>query len=178
VIGFLRFAGILNAAVWLGAAFFYAFAAGPGINSDAMEATLGSRNFPYYSVAILQVISERYFQLQLACSVIAVCHLVSEWLYLGKVVQTFWRTLLGGLVAATLVSGVWLQPEMKRWHHAAFQPRASVGAKEIAGHRFRTWQSVSEVVNLLVVSGLGVYLWRVANPADPTRFVSPAKFRS
>jgi len=28
----------------------------------------------------------------------------------------------------------------------------------------------------LVVGGLALYLWRAANPPDPTRFVSASKF--
>jgi len=48
--------------------------------------------------------------------------------------------------------------------------------REAANRSFRAWHGVSQVVNLLVVTGLAVYLWRAANPSDPTRFVSAFKF--
>ena len=33
-------------------------------------------------------------------------------------------------------------------------------------------------VNLVLVIGIGVYLWRVANPSDPTRVVTSINFSS
>jgi hypothetical protein len=36
---------------------------------------------------------------------------------------------------------------------------------------------VSTTLEVVLVGGLLVYLWRVANPPDPTRFVSASKFR-
>jgi hypothetical protein len=48
----------------------------------------------------------------------------------------------------------------------------------MAVRKFRTWQNASKMVNLCMVGGVAVYLLRVANPADPTRFVSTTKFRS
>ena len=42
----------------------------------------------------------------------------------------------------------------------------------------RSVLKASKALNLLVLAGLAVYVWRVGSPSDPTRFVSAAKFRS
>lgn len=178
VIGFLRFVGILNAAVWFGAAVFFTLGAGPATLSEQMKDLLGPKNYPYYSVAVGQIIAARYFHLELACSVVAVLHVTAEWLYLGKVPQKVWRGLLVGLVAANLVGGVWLQPRLKALHHIRYSMAAQPERRQAANSSFRTWQSVNDVFNVALVGGLALYLWRVANPSDPARFVSAVKFRS
>jgi hypothetical protein len=178
VIGFLRFVGLLNAAVWFGAAVFHAFIAGPAFASPEMRELLTAANYPFFSVAIAQIVAARYFQLQLVCSFLALFHLLAEWLYLGKVPQRFWQGLLLGLVAANLAGGFLLQPKLKNWHHLAFGLHTPAETQKSAARTFRTWQSTAEMVNFLMAGGLGVYLWRLANPPDPTRFVSASKFRT
>jgi hypothetical protein len=177
VIGFLRFVGLLNAAVWFGAAVFHAFIAGPAFASRDMAGLLTARNFPFFSVAIAQILADRYFQLQLVCSLLAVFHLLAEWLYLGKVAQRFWRGLLFTLVVANLAGGFLLQPKLKNWHYLVFAPNTPAETQKTAVRSFRAWQSAAKVVNFLMVGGLGVYLWRMANPPDATRFASTGKFR-
>ena len=61
MIGFLRFVGLLNAADGFGAAVFYAFIAGPAFASPEMGGLLTPANFPFYSVAIAQIVASRYF---------------------------------------------------------------------------------------------------------------------
>jgi len=56
VIGFLRIVGILNAAVWFGAAVFFTFGAGFAPFSAEMKRLLGSNNYPYFSGAIAQIL--------------------------------------------------------------------------------------------------------------------------
>src|ERR1039457_449261 len=72
VIGFLRFVGILNAAVWFGGAVFFTFWSGRAPFSPEMKALLGPQNYPYFSGAIAQILIARYFNLQFTCSIIAV----------------------------------------------------------------------------------------------------------
>jgi hypothetical protein len=59
---------------------------------------------------------------------------------------------------------------------------ARLDQREAAGHSFRVGRVFSTGLNLLLLGGLGVYLWRVANPPDEMRFVGatnlPGKFRS
>jgi hypothetical protein len=176
VIGFLRFVGILNAAVWFGSAIFFTFSAGTAPFSPEMQRLLGANNYPYFSGAIAQIFIARYFHVHLACAIIAVVHLLAEALYLGKSLRRFQAYLLVGLCAAVLLGGFWLQPKLKALHAVKYGLNTRPAAREIATRAFRTWHGVSQVINLLTVAGLTVYLWRVANPSDPTRFVSATKF--
>jgi hypothetical protein len=177
VIAFLRFVGLLNAAVWFGAAVFNALIAGPAFASREMAGLLTATNFPFYSVAIAQIVASRYFQLQLVCSLLALFHLLAEWLYLGKVPHRLWRGLLLALVALSLAGGFVVQPKLKHSHHLAFGLKTPPETRKSAARTFRAWQSTAEMLNFLMAGGLGVYLWRMANPPDPTRFVSTSKFR-
>jgi hypothetical protein len=178
VIGFLRFVGLLNAAVWFGAALYQTFIAGPAFASREMADLLTGRNFPFFSVAIAQIVASRYFYLQLVCGFLALFHVLAEWLYLGKVPQRFWLGLLFTIVALNLAGGFLLQPKLKDWHRLAFAPNTPAETRKSAARAFRAWQGTAEVVNFLVAGGLGVYLWRMANPADTNRFARATKFRS
>jgi hypothetical protein len=176
VIGFLRFVGILNAAVWFGAAVFFSFGAGLVPFSPEMKALLGPKNAPYFSGAIAQLLIARYFQCQIACAAVAALHLLAEWLYLAKSPQKLQVALLILLSAVALAGGYWLQPKMKTLHAIKYGLNTRPETREAADHTFRAWHGISQVVNLLAVGGLAAYLWRATNPPDPTRFVSAAKF--
>ena len=176
MIGFLRFVGILNAAVWFGTAIFFTFGAGLAPFSQEMKSLLGPNNYPYFSGAIAQILIARYFHFQLACGMVAVLHLLAEWLYLGKYPQKLQVGLLIGLASAALIGGYWLQPKLKALHATKYGLNTRPEIREAAARSFRAWHGVSQVVNLLMVGGLAVYLWRAANPSDPTRFVSAVKF--
>jgi hypothetical protein len=177
VIGFLRFVGVFNAAVWFGAAVSYALVVSPALASPQLAALLTAGNFPFFSVAIAQLVAARYFQLQLACGFLALFHLLGEWLYLGKVQERVWRGLLCSLVALTLASGFFLEPRLEALHQRAFAVNRPPQTRASAASAFRAWQRTAEVVNFLLAGGLGVYLWRMANPPDPTRVLSAGKFR-
>jgi hypothetical protein len=176
VIGILRFVGVLNAAVWFGASVFFTFGAGPAVFSSEMKSLLGQNNFPYFSGAIAQVLIARYFHLQLVCGAVAVVHLLAEWLYLGKHPQKLQSGLLIGLCFAALIGGYWFQPKLKALHAIKYGVNTRPEVRERVARSFKTWHAVSQVINLLVVAGLAAYLWRTANPSDPTRFVSSMKF--
>ena len=176
MIGFLRFVGILNAAVWFGGAVFFTFGAGFAPFSQEMKTLLGPNNYPYFSGAIAQILIARHFHFQLACGSIAVLHLLAEWLYLGKYPRKLQVGLLIGLCAAALAGGYWLQPKLKALHATKYGTSTRPEIREAANRSFRAWHGVSQVVNLLLVGGLAAYLWRAANPSDPTRFVSALKF--
>jgi hypothetical protein len=168
--------GILNAAVWFGAAISFTFGTGLVPFSQEMKSLLGQANYPYFSGAIAQLFIARYFCFQIGCAMVAMLHLLAEWLYLGKYPQKLQVGLLIGLAAALLIGGYWLQPKMKALHATKYGLNSRPEIRETAAHSFRTWHGVSQVINLLMVGGLTVYLWRATNPSDPTRFVSAAKF--
>lgn len=176
MIGFLRFVGILNAAVWFGTAIFFSFGVGLAPFSQEMKNLLGQANYPYFSGAIAQILIARYFNFQVGCAAVAALHLFAEWLYLGKRPHKFHAGLLVGLCCFAFLGGCWLQPKMKALHATKYAVNTRPEIRQAAGRSFRIWHGVSEVINLFVVGGLAVYLWRSANPSDPTRFVSAAKF--
>jgi hypothetical protein len=178
VIGFLRFVGILNAAVWFGAAVYFTFSSGRAPFSPEMKALLGANNYPYFSGAIAQIMIARYFRLQVLCALIAWLHLVAEWLYLGRSPQKLRLGLLLGLCLAVFAGSYWLQPKLKALHAVKYGLHQRPEVRESAGRSFRAWHGVSAGVNLLLVGGLAAYLWRVTNSSDETRFVSAVKFRS
>ncbi len=178
MIGTLRFVGILNAAVWLGAAIFFTFGIAPAIFSQEMQGLLEPKNYPYFSGAIAQIFIAHYFRLQLVCSIAALLHSVVEWLYLGKAPQKLWIGLLIGLFSVNLAGGCWLQPKLKRLHTTKYASNIRPEERRAAGETFRTWHGMAQVLNLLITGSVAVYLWRVANPPDPTRFLSATKFRS
>lgn len=161
--------------MWFGAAVFYLFSAGPATTSREMQELIGAKNFEYFSVAIGQIVTARFFGLYAVCSVMALVYLVAEWLYLGKYARRGWLGLVAGLGLLGLVQGSWLQPRLKQLHRIQWtRPQQ----REAAVRAYHAWQVVSSGTNLIMVIGLGVYLWRVANPPDSTRFVSTTKFRS
>ncbi len=168
---------MLNAAVWLGAAIFHTLVAGPAVFSQDMQNLLGATGFPYYSVAISQILMARYFHLQVVCAVIALLHLAAEWLYLGRPAPKFWLGLLVGLFALSLAGSFWLGPRLDRLHRTQYVASLKPEDRAAAAKSFRVWHGVFEGINVLIIGGLAVYLWRVANPTDLPRFVSAVKFR-
>ena len=175
--GFLRFVGILNAAVWLGAAVAFSFAALPAMFSQEMNGLL-QQNYPYFSGAIAQLLVARYFSLQLICGALALLHLLVERMYLGKSLRKIWYGLVLALFAAALAGNYWLQPKMKELHRTKYAVNLRPEARDAAARSFRAWHGASQAVNLLMLSGLIAYLWRVSNASDEPRFVSTVKFRS
>jgi hypothetical protein len=167
----------MNAAVWLGAAVFFTVGAAPAIFSREMQALLQPQYFPFYSGAIAQIILARYFHLHLACSIVAVLHFVGEYLYLGRPVQKFSVGLLIGLLTLSVLGGSWLQPKLKELHSIRYNAKTTPAERESATKSFRVWHGLSQLINLVMIGGLVVYVWRVANPSETTRFVGVPKFR-
>jgi hypothetical protein len=178
VIGFLRFFGLLNTAVWLGGAIFFTLGAGPAVFSPDVQTLLGPNNYPYFSGKIAQIFIRCYFEMQLICGGIALVHLVVERLYLGKTFQQLWLGLVLGLFSLSLLGAYWLQPKMNQLHRIKYEVTSSPAARQAAIESFRAWHGASQIANLLMICGLAVYFWHLANPPDPTRFVSTSKFRS
>ena len=170
--------GILNAAVWLGGGIFFTLGTAPAIFSRDMQTLLGQNYYPYFSGAIAQVLIARYFKLQLICAIVALLHFMAEWLYLGKSAQKLWLGLVISLFSLGIIGGFWLQPRLKELHTVRYAVNTPPEKREAAQQSFRTLHSVAQAINLLMLCGLGVYFWHVANPPDPTRFVSTATFRS
>jgi hypothetical protein len=177
VISCLRFIGLLNAAIWLGAAVFFTLGAQFACISPKMEALLKAGNFPFYSVAIEQIIMARYFIFLYLTAAIALLHLLAEWLYMGRPTRKFSLVLLAGLLALVLIGGVWVEPRLKKLHATRYAANMQPDQREAAAKSFRLWQAGSQVIDLAMIAGLVVYVWRIANPSDAPRFISSIKFR-
>jgi uncharacterized protein DUF4149 len=177
VIGCLRLIGILNAAIWLGAAMFATFGASPGTASHEMRALFGPSDSPYVSGAVGLIVMARFFRWQLACGLIALAHLVVEGLYLGKGLRRFRLGLLLVLFWLSLMGGLWLQPKLQKLHLIEHGAGVAPARREAAQSAFRAWHALAQTLNILSIAGLAVYVWRVANPPDAARFVSSVKFR-
>ena len=178
----IRFIGIMNAAIWLGAAVSFTFAAAPAFFSGEINA-LGLH--PFWHGAMAQLVIARYFYLQYICGVIALAHLLAEWVYLGRALQRLTLGLLLGLLCLGFTGGLWLQPKLKKLHlikysmSEQYKPITIPAADRVqAARSFGLWHGVSRVVDLVAMGGLVVYFWRVTHPTDNLRFVSSNKFRS
>jgi len=177
MIAFLRFVGIANAAVWLGAAVFFTVCAGPAVVSSDMQALLGPKYFPYFSGAVGQIVLARYFHFHLACATIALLHLLAERIYLGRAAHRLWLGLLAALFGFSLLGSVWLGPKLARLHRGQHVLNAAPAQREAAAKSYRLWHGVFQAVNVLMIGGVAVCLWRVANPPDELCFVGSTKFR-
>ena len=178
VIGFLRFMGMLNAAVWLGAAAFCTLGILPVVNSQGMMSLLGQTYFPYLSVAISRAIIARLFYWQIFFAAIAWLHLVLEWLYLGRTPRRVWVALLTALFSLSLAGGLWLNPKLNQFHRTQHAVNVRPQDRELAGKGFRFWDGVFQAVNVLLIAGVTAYFWRLTTTEDAPRFVAPVKFRS
>jgi hypothetical protein len=188
----IRFIGVLNAAIWLGSAVFFTCAAAPAFFSTDAKA-LGISTF--YTGSMAQLVLARYFYVQHICGLIAVAHLLAEWVYLGRALQRFTFSLLVVLLCLGFAGGLWLQPKLKRLNLVRYSMSETLNARDgsrqaqpvtipveeraAAEKAFRSWHPVSIFFNVVVLAGLVFYFWRVTHPPDDLRFVSTStKFRS
>jgi uncharacterized protein DUF4149 len=178
VIVFLRFIGVINAAVWLGGAVFFTFSVGTAFFSPEMAAVLGvgEDRFRYFAGGIAQVVLKRYYYFHIACAVVAWVHLLAEWLYLGRPSRKLSFALLAVLFLLTVVGGNGLQPKLQRLREVRYLS-AVPAERDEATRSFALWHRVSLGLNFLMIGGLIVYIWRVANPSDNARYISSVKFR-
>ena len=169
--GFLRFVGIVNAAIWFGSALFFAAVILPAVFSQDMHKVLGltidSPYYSYYPGGVALVLFRRFFALQYICAVIALLHLFAENLYLSRRLPRLGTALIIGVFVLALLGGLWLQPRMENFRQTMYLG-ATPDQKEHARHAFGVWHGISECVNLLVLGCLLGHLLRVTRPRNPT----------
>lgn len=179
----LRFVGIMNAAIWLGGAFFFTFVSGQVPFSPEMKGLLeklGPANASfsaYLGGAIAQIGISRYFTFQLVCGFVALAHLAAEWLYQERRGRKFVLWLLVAMMGLTLVGGYGLQPKLKRLHAIKHAPNYPPVQKDAAARSFGLWHGVSMTLNLFMLGGLMIYTLHMNRPPETARFVRPVKFR-
>lgn len=143
-----------------------------------MQQLLEAKFYPFYSGAIAQIVISRYFRLEIICGVIAILHLLAEQFYFGRAPQKRWLSLLMGLLALSLLGSFWLQPKLKGLHTTKYAVNAPAATREAANNSFKMWHGISQATNLLMLVGLGLYVVRVGNTGESTRFIGTGKFRS
>jgi hypothetical protein len=180
VIVLLRLVGILNAAVWFGAAVFFGFGVLPAVFSDQISRpeALG----PIWPGVIAMMLFKRYFVLQYFCSIIALVHMFAEWLYLGKPLNRLTAGILTSLFILAFAGGLWLEPRMKLLHEVKYGYGRGATTTEVqrtqAGKSFGALHGISRTLDILALCGLAVYVWRVSSPPNGPRFTPANKFRS
>jgi hypothetical protein len=179
VIGLLRLVGIMNAAVWFGAAIFLTFFAAPTLFSPVLKKDLGE----VWPGVIAAMLLERYFVIQYFCSIIALVHAFTEWIYLGKPLHKPTMIVLTTITLFVFAGGLWLEPKMKALHEVKYGygrhgVNTPVEQREQAGKSFSTLHGFSSTLNLIAVFGIAFYVWRLAAPPNGPRFVPTSKFRS
>lgn len=166
----------MNAAVWLGTTVFFTLGAYHACFSPDITDLFKAGADAYYPNVIAQVIMARYYVISLACGVVAVLHFVAKWLYLGRPNRKFSAGLVILLFAITLIAGNAIRPELTNLNKNRFYA-TQPAERQSATRMFHILRTVETTLNLLMIGGLMVYTWRIANPSDILRFVSPVKFR-
>ncbi|HWD18287.1 MAG TPA: DUF4149 domain-containing protein [Verrucomicrobiae bacterium] len=168
--GFLRFAGIVNAAVWCGASVFLLVGL-PALFSPSLEALLTK---PYVGFAA-EAVFQRYFILYYCCGAVALLCLAGQWVYSGKG-SRFDAVCAAGLTCVGLLMGLGLQPRMHVWHYYKYFGKTPE-AQAHAAKMFGLWHGFSQSVNLLVIAGLVFYLWRTTRLPEAPRYGGFAKIK-
>ena len=167
----LRFIGVFNAAIWLGAAVFFTFGVAPGVFSAEMKRIFGDE----YTGFIGQQLISRYFALHLICGLIALGHFFAEMIYAGKSFRRFTFTLLAVILALGLLGGYFFTPRIKALAHLKY--RGTPDQRPAAAQQLKRLHAFSASGNLLSLIALVLYTWQITHPSEPTRFVGTSKFR-
>jgi hypothetical protein len=170
MIPFLRTVAIFNAALWLGSTVFFTFIVAPTV--------LGLKGVltPYWAGYATQAVIAKLFWLQHVCAVIALVHLVAEFLYIGRPIDrpVLWTLL--GILGLGLIGGFWLQPKLRQLNLVKYTPSAPAEAREAAAGSFRVWHGVSMVGNSVALLGLAFYLVRLSNSPTAAKTVTIPRF--
>jgi len=169
---------MLNAAVWLGSALFFMGGVTSALTSQEVQALFREQYFDYFSGAVVQLVTTRFFYWHIVCALIALLHLLAEWLYLGRSVHRAWLGLLVGLLVVGLIGNSLLVPKLNRLHRTQHAINLSPEQRAVAAKSYASWHRAFQGINLLLLVGVAVYFWRATTPSDPLRFVGPTKFRS
>jgi hypothetical protein len=171
---FIRLVGVMNLAVWFGAAVFFTVAAGPAFFSTEMLAFLPRP----YAGAAAEVIIKRYLLLQQWCGAIALMHVLVEYLYSGRQVERRSLGVLSGLFVLALAGNYWLVPQMHRLQRTMYSPATTAAQQAGARSNFGLLHGVSQGANLVMIGGVLFCLWRLTRVGDGGRFPRLDKIRS
>jgi hypothetical protein len=170
VSGFLRLVGIINAAIWFGAALFFAAGILPAVFSSDMHSVFNETgDNTYYSGSVAILLFRRFFVLQIICGLVAMLHLLAEKFYQGRAFPRIGGGLVLVMLALYLLGGLWLQPKMENLRHIRYFGQTQE-QKDHARHSFGIWHGISLGINFLILGGLLGHLVRVSQPVGPARY--------
>jgi hypothetical protein len=153
--GLIRFVGIVNASVWFGAVVFFTIAAGPAFFSAEMASFLPR---PHAGRAA-EVLISRLANVQIWCAVIALLHLLVEYLFSGRRADQLTLGALAAMLVINLTARFWLLPRMHQLQVIRYSDGATPADKAAAISQFGLWHGLSSFGNLVVIAWLGYYLW-------------------
>ena len=169
--GFLRFVGIVNAAIWFGGGLIFTLIILPGVFSQDVHTLFGEEEkYKYYAGGVAMVLFGRFFVLQYICGVIALLHLFAEKLYLGRAISALSLAIVVGALFISLIGGGVVQPHLRDFRQTMYSLKASADEKAFATHSFGVWHGLSEAANLFMLAGLLAHLMRVSRPEEPGRY--------
>ena len=173
--GFLRFLGLFNAAVWVGGSVFFSFLAAPGFFTPEIK----SLTPPPVNGLVAQAMLGRYFTLHILCGIVAVVHLLLEWLYSGGRFPKRAIAIVCVLLGLALIGGKFINPKLAVWHQQKYQFKLKsegdppmiektehkVDVVQNAKWKFTVWHGVAQIVNLAMLILLTWRFWRLAQPS-------------
>lgn len=171
----IRFIGLLNAAVWLGATVFFTFFVGTAFfTPEAKQLMI----LPHIPGAVAQMIIVRYLTLQEWCAGIALVHLVLEWFLTGKVFPKASLFVLVGLLGISLLGSRLLVPKMRYLHLVKYAVQSKPEERAAAERSFAILHGTSSATNLLALGGLLFYYWKVSMGNQGGRTGGGMRFRA
>lgn len=172
MLGLLRFIGLVNAAVWLGAGVFFTLGVGQAVFADEMK-----RIFEKYYVGIIaQHLIGTYFTFHIVCGCIALAHYLSETFLTRRAFRKWTVAAIAVPLLLGCLGAFVLQPKMRALYQTMYRaPQAE--QRDSATKQFRVLHGISQVLNLISITFVGICFWRISNPPETPRFVSSHKFR-
>ena len=170
--GFLRFLGLFNAAVWVGGSVFFSFLAAPVFFTPEIK----SLTPPPVNGLVAQAMLGRYFTLHILCGIVAVVHLLLEWLYSGGRFPKRTIAIVCVLLGLALIGGKFINPKLAGYHQQKHQfqlksegdppmiekTELKVDVVQNAKWKFTVWHGVAQIVNLAMLILLTWRFWRLA----------------
>ena len=172
--GFLRFLGLFNAAVWVGGSVFSSFLAAPVFFTPEIK----SLTPPPVNGLVAQAMLGRYFTLHILCGIVAVVHLLLEWLYSGGGFPRRAIAIVCVLLGLALIGGKFINPKLTVWHQQKYHTKLKAESEppvyekveykedvvQDAERKFAVWHGVSQVINLAMMILLTWRFWRLTHP--------------
>jgi hypothetical protein len=181
VIAFLRFIGLMNAAVWFGAVVVFAALISPALASPEIVDLFGVARSPMpaaYAGLVGELVIAKFVWIHFICGGVAAVHLLVEWLYTGKAIRTLILYLAMLLITMGLLNGLILYPKMQDLHRTRYNRTVPAEKQLKAATMFSGLRQATEIIHWIMVGGLLLYTWKIATPGEQPRFNSTRKFKS